>query len=438
MLSKYGVDSVLKVAESGGARTADWRNRKRGMTRANDVLWIDPELFPCYQRTFRCVFHKRTRAVALEAVSQNVKRRKRVSFDKDCGFRVVLTTTSMRKSLQEDVSYNMKMNVYAHNPNAETDEVVFANGHNHNTRRSSPANNILPQNKRLLPHEKQRVRELSGYGMKPREILLQIGGTDAGDHRTRTTKSISNLTYAEKRKLYGSPSTVAVDMDLTVKYLSHVGAKFWIYCAKPDNEEVRLSEKDFLGNSVVTRVCDGAQFKDLHVLFPGCERMSALYGDCVSVDSTHNMCSARFPLYLGMVGDTNGKGHIITVSLLSTESARAVGHALQFQKERAGMTHRSILLDKDGTEFSAIADVLPAARLVLCRFHSIKYFRLAIAVQYLPVELRDAAVGEWRKMVYARSVSEFVSAWEMLSTICRDVNPISHTRYPCSPPTIID
>lgn len=232
-------------------------------------------------------------------------------------------------------------------------------------------------------------------------------------------------------------NTVSVVLVLTIKYLVQCCAKFWLYCVNEEREEYSLSELDFLRESDVIQACNGAHFMDIHVLFPGSERVAALFGDCVSVDSTHNMCSSRFPLYLGMVADTNRKGHIITVSLLSSETARAVGHALSFQKERAGLTHRSILLDKNGSEFSAVCSVLPGATLVLCRFHAIKYFRLVMAVQYLPIELRDAAIEEWRNMVYAKCESEFACAWEMLQKISKDVPPISRSRYPCSPPTIV-
>lgn len=237
------------------------------------------------------------------------------------------------------------------------DVFVFRNGHNHDTRRTSLARNALVQNKRLLANEKKRVQELGGLALKPQAILEEFGGSDAGLCRTRTTKAISNVLFAETRRSHRNGYTVSVDIDLTVKYLLRIGASFWLYYVKNETMELRLSESDFLNNADVLNMCSGAQFKDIHVMFPGSDRLAAVFGDCVSVDSTHNMCSARFPLYLGMVGDTNGKGHIITVSVLSSETAGAVGHALQFQKERAGLTHRIILLDNDGSEFSASSNV---------------------------------------------------------------------------------
>lgn len=241
---------------------------------------------------------------AITLCSKNLRKRKRVDLDRGCKFRAVITTIAKRPDEKAEPKYDVKMEVFSHTP--APGEFLYPDGHNHDTRRTADVSNVLVQNKRLLPEESVRVRELGGLGLKPREILWELGGSDAAGGRTRTTKTISNVLATERRRVYGSGDTTSVDIDLTVQFLLKCRTLFWLYCVTKEGTEVRLDERMFLQGSDVVEFCAGSTFKDLHVLFPGSLRVAAMYGDCVSVDSTHNMCSARFPLYLGMVGDTNG------------------------------------------------------------------------------------------------------------------------------------
>lgn len=270
------------------------------MTRENHVLWIDPSMYVNYRKTFCCVFRKRSKAVPSAE-----QRRKRLSLNRGSQFRAVITTISLRKSVDDDLKYEVRLQISGHPQSDGT--FVYEDGHNHDNRRTAMARNVLVQNKRLLPDEKNRVRELGGLGLKPRAILTDLGGADAGNGRTRTRKAILNVLSANRIALYGGVRNISVDMDLTVKFFLSCSANFWLYCATDKGVEIRLSGHDFLSNTGVVSSCSGARFKDLHVVFPGSNLIASVFGDCVSVDSTHNMCSAQFPLYLGIVADTNGK-----------------------------------------------------------------------------------------------------------------------------------
>ena len=82
----------------------------------------------------------------------------------------------------------------------------------------------------------------------------------------------------------------------------------------------------------------------------------------------------------------------------------------------------TVILDKDQNEIDAIRNALPAASVLLCRFHVIKYFNKKVSELVLPVDEKNELFAQLKALVYAKDAEAFDSIMTKLAEMNEELH----------------
>ena len=88
------------------------------------------------------------------------------------------------------------------------------------------------------------------------------------------------------------------------------------------------------------------------------------------IDGTYCINKLRMPLYTSLIMDANRHGRIAAYCFVSNEEKLTVESVIQTFAKFNDISHvKTVIVDKDFNEITAVNAVLPTAKIQICRFH---------------------------------------------------------------------
>jgi zinc finger SWIM domain-containing protein 3 len=128
----------------------------------------------------------------------------------------------------------------------------------------------------------------------------------------------------------------------------------------------------------VAEVLLDSHYQALGIVFQtaGMRKMIEKFPQIVLVDATYCTNASNYKLFSFMVTDAFGRGQFVQHAFVANESKDVMVKVLKIFKEHnpASLETCVFMIDKDLKEDSALQEVFPNARVLLCHFHVRKWF----------------------------------------------------------------
>ncbi|KAE9319835.1 hypothetical protein PF008_g18169 [Phytophthora fragariae] len=180
-------------------------------------------------------------------------------------------------------------------------------------------------------------------------------------------------------------------------------------------DEFRAEES---GN--VARICKNSDSVATCIVFQttGMPKMFSLFPEVLLVDSTHKTNDLRYKLFSFMITDAYGKGQFAQHALVDQETDANMELAVEaFQENNKDWAKVAVIMvDKDLTEIGVLEKKFPNARVLLCRFHVLKWFRQIRTDDRFALSrvLQNEMLLRIKQMVYSKSASDYEAARDEL------------------------
>ncbi|KAE9187375.1 hypothetical protein PF005_g20476 [Phytophthora fragariae] len=180
-------------------------------------------------------------------------------------------------------------------------------------------------------------------------------------------------------------------------------------------DEFRAEES---GN--VARICKNSDSVATCIVFQttGMPKMFSLFPEVLLVDSTHKTNDLRYKLFSFMITDAYGKGQFAQHALVDQETDANMELAVEaFQENNKDWAQVAVIMvDKDLTEIGVLEKKFPNARVLLCRFHVLKWFRQIRTDDRFALSrvLQNEMLLRIKQMVYSKSASDYEAARDEL------------------------
>ena len=146
---------------------------------------------------------------------------------------------------------------------------------------------------------------------------------------------------------------------------------------------------------------------NVSVLFLSSEAMKKAFieASCrsVQIDTSFNFESSKYKL-CGMcyLQPVTNRSEFCALAFLSDETARNLKITFEcFKRMCSHLPPLVIMVDKDFTEIAVLKPVFPAARILLCYFHVLKYLKNMIATALVTVEVKESIMAKFKAVMYA-------------------------------------
>ena len=142
----------------------------------------------------------------------------------------------------------------------------------------------------------------------------------------------------------------------------------------------------------------------------------------VQLDTTFSVEKARYKVMaIVYLNSATNKSEVAFMALLSDETKSNVTFALQSFKKICVQYNLIFMVDKDFGQIEALKAVFPAARILLCIFHVIKFLRNLIASAPVVVGKKDEIFQQFKRIIYASTEEEFVAEDKKFEEVVADI-----------------
>lgn len=145
------------------------------------------------------------------------------------------------------------------------------------------------------------------------------------------------------------------------------------------------------------------------------------YPELLMCDGTYKLNDRRMPLIVMLVVDGNGESQIAGLCVAKSENARTLRNLFhEFKDENPNHTKIEVIMsDKSFASRNAFQNEFPHAKHQLCVFHVLQIFNREITTHKRKCTQgqREQALKILKKMVYARSVTEYDQLYRNLRRI---------------------
>ena len=121
-------------------------------------------------------------------------------------------------------------------------------------------------------------------------------------------------------------------------------------------------------------------------------------------------------LYILQNVDGNGESEIICIWLVATEEKNTLSCLMEKFKERNSTWSdvQVVMADKDFTEREVLVEKLPAARLLICLFHTLRSFRREVSTEKMGISIgeRNMSLELLQKLAYSKSEADYEQQYD--------------------------
>ncbi|KAG6580146.1 Zinc finger SWIM domain-containing protein 3 [Phytophthora cinnamomi] len=148
------------------------------------------------------------------------------------------------------------------------------------------------------------------------------------------------------------------------------------------------------------------------------------WGDTITMDFTHGTNNLGYHLGSLVVTTATGRGFPVVDFICLNQRAPMLTTILgYFQEKNPGWRLiSSIVIDKDFVEWRVLKTLLPDAKVLLCQFHAISYWKKVMQRAPYKVKLseRDELLNLMIKTLYSTTETGYDSSYAVLKQYCED------------------
>lgn len=132
------------------------------------------------------------------------------------------------------------------------------------------------------------------------------------------------------------------------------------------------------------------------------KQMFAKFPGMIFIDNTYNVCSEGYILNSILAEDSDGSGKPVAYCFMRRETKETVEKVIDMFCEHNDTSKVNVIMvDKDLTEISVLEDTLSHARIQICTFHVLKYFKTKVAKLNLNQDEKSELVQLLREILYS-------------------------------------
>ena len=293
-----------------------------------------------------------------------------------------------QQTFKQDCPFSMKFRATKDGTKLEC--ISIEDQHNHDL--TKVAFDHLPSQRRLIDADRKHVKEMISVGANRKLIQRQMS--------EKTGKKII------LQDLHNIGSKLR-QQSLTAASTLPESAQLWEY----------LSNRPGLSTEFVvdpaTNQLQGIYMQDNDMM-----TTFNTFPELIIADRTHKVNELRMPLMLLVVVDGNGETEIVAIFVLVSEEKNLLSRMLTIFKEKnARWTETKVVLtDKDMVERQVFGELLPAAKLQICLFHTLRTFKRQITTEKMGISLqeRSTVLEILQDMAYSYSETIYQQRYEDL------------------------
>lgn len=363
--------------------------------------YVDPKLVDFAYKTFACVHggRKRKRGGTHEAeesqASSNDRSRISKTLHLGCPFRI---HAAFKPHLDKVVITEI----------LESKPVVgasFAIGHNHSV--SKDVYDRYPRNLKMSDVEVSQQEHLLSIGVSATQAARLLG-EEIG--KPFTAKHVHNERARIKERAREGRTDLEEMKDILSDFRNRYTSLRYEICTRDQTQDLSCNADSLLQNGVhAQKSKEPLTAEVINILLPGGMEFGRMYGEVIMLDGTYNTNSLKYPLTLLSVEDAFGCTRIVQMSIVVSENEETIGRALEFYKSHVnGAPPRTVMIDKDCKEEAAIVRAFPDVRVLLCRWHVIKYLYQMISEKVTgSTNLKRSIRQAIKDMAYAQTEEEY-------------------------------
>lgn len=150
----------------------------------------------------------------------------------------------------------------------------------------------------------------------------------------------------------------------------------------------------------------------ISVLFVSSHPMQKAFIDacctCVQIDTSFDFDASKYKLCaFCYLNPTTNKSELCALSFISQETAQNFTDVFQCFKKICIQLPSVFILDKDFNEIAVLRKIFPNSRILLCKFHVIKYVKNLVATATVTVEKKNEIMNSFKAALYSRSQSDY-------------------------------
>ena len=129
----------------------------------------------------------------------------------------------------------------------------------------------------------------------------------------------------------------------------------------------------------------------------------------IQLDTSFEFDKARYKVAAYCYLDTNSdKTEIAAFGMMAEESTKCFDFILYQFSKICVRQDLMFIIDKDFTEQASIRKVFPSSLVLLCDFHTLKYMRVLFSTIPDIIEVKEAVMDQFKKVLYSHSEAIFV------------------------------
>ncbi|ETO73167.1 hypothetical protein F444_10858 [Phytophthora nicotianae P1976] len=148
------------------------------------------------------------------------------------------------------------------------------------------------------------------------------------------------------------------------------------------------------------------------------------WGETLAMDFTHGTNNLGYHLGSLVVTTATGRGFPVVDFICLNEQALTITKVLEYFKDKnPGWNQvQSVVIDKDFVEWGVLKVAFPGAKILLCQFHAITYWKKVMKrpVYRLRVSQCEELLVRMSKLLYSNSCARYNFHYDALRQYCKD------------------
>lgn len=275
-------------------------------------------------------------------------------------------------------------------------------------------NDCLVINNKMLSHNHEVNQELQQfYGQRRRLTTGQLAEVEDVIRMNPGNKQLKSFLQSKFNKV------------VTLQDIRNLKHKVKSSGGLTDSEELYEVVKDMEGKGKIEVLIDDDGV--IQMISFATKEMLSLYGqfpELILMDGTYKVNKYNYPLYIILIQDNLGRGRAVFYAFVRSETGDMMRAILSSFKNMCQDTSKTctVMLDKDQNEIDAIRNALPAASVLLCHFHVLKYFKKKVSELLLPVDEKNELFAQLKALVYAKDAEAFDSMMTKLAEMNEELH----------------
>ncbi|OWZ05074.1 hypothetical protein PHMEG_00022904 [Phytophthora megakarya] len=161
--------------------------------------------------------------------------------------------------------------------------------------------------------------------------------------------------------------------------------------------------------------------------------MFGRWGETLAMDFTHGTNNLGYNLGSLVVTTYTGRGFPVVDLICLNELAKMNSTILEYFKEKNLRWDQvvSVVIDRDFTEWKVLEESFPNAKILLCQFHAISYWKKVMkrSIYGVKIAQSEELLALMMKMLYSSTQDAYDTSYKNLKTYCQSNKKLAFFAY---------